>query len=312
MNALRKPKNQRSKRILKAREPKLVEVVKSCLLMRGTTTNNVMTSVLHDIHQLRKPFAKVFSKRNEKRPFEDETSCEFLCTRNDASLFAFASDSKKRPNNLVLGRLFDGHILDMYELAISNFKPMLDFADVAKKSLSGGKPCFVFEGEAWNTDTELSKLMNILLDFFTGRKVDVMNLAAMDHVIVCTIGEGKKVLFRNYFMQFKKSGGTLPRVELEEMGPRMDLEVRRTRLPSKDLLNSAMKESKHGKPAKVKNVKRDGLGSTVGRVHMKSQDLTQLQTRKIKGLKKTKGEGESAEAPEASEAPAKKRRVAAE
>ena len=45
----RKPKNQRSKRILKAREPKLVEVVKSCLLMRGTTTNNVMTSVLHDI-----------------------------------------------------------------------------------------------------------------------------------------------------------------------------------------------------------------------------------------------------------------------
>ena len=35
------------------------------------------------------------------------------------------------------------------------------------------------------------------------------------------------------------------------------------------------------------------------------------QTRKIKGLKKTKGEGESAEAPE-SEAPAKKRRMAAE
>ena len=41
-------------------------------------------------------------------------------------------------------------------------------------------------------------------------------------------------------------------------------------------------------PKRVKNVSRDSFGSKLGRVHMKRQDFSHLQTRKMKGLKRTK------------------------
>ena len=39
-------------------------------------------------------------------------------------------------------------------------------------------------------------------------------------------------------------------------------------------------------PKKVKNVSVDGLGTQVGRIHMKKQDLDQVQIRKTKALKR--------------------------
>ena len=44
---------------------------------------------------------------------------EFLSQKNDASLFAFGTHSKKRPHNLVFGRMFDNHILDMVETGVA-------------------------------------------------------------------------------------------------------------------------------------------------------------------------------------------------
>lgn len=38
---------------------------------------------------------------------------------------------------------------------------------------------------------------------------------------------------------------------------------------------------------KIKSVRRDGFGSKLGRLHMTKQDVNSLQTRKMKGLKKT-------------------------
>jgi hypothetical protein len=40
--------------------------------------------------------------RNEILPFEDANSIEFLCGKNDTSLFALGNHTKKRPHNLVL------------------------------------------------------------------------------------------------------------------------------------------------------------------------------------------------------------------
>ena len=41
-------------------------------------------------------------------------------------------------------------------------------------------------------------------------------------------------------------------------------------------------------PKKVKNVSRDAFGSKLGRVHMQRQDFSKLQTRKVKGLKRSR------------------------
>lgn len=41
---------------------------------------------------------------------------------------------------------------------------------------------------------------------------------------------------------------------------------------------------------KKKNISHDTFGTKFGRVHMQRQDLSKLRTRKMKGLRKRKGE----------------------
>ena len=93
-------------------------------------------------------------------------------------------------------------------------------------------------------------------------------------------------------MTKKSDNVRLPRVELEEIGPRMDLTVRRTHLASEDLFKTACKQVKNVKRVekrKTKNITEDGLGTTLGRIHVPAQNVGdgRLQTRKMKGLKET-------------------------
>ena len=46
----------------------------------------------------------------------------------------------------------------------------------------------------------------------------------------------------------------------------------------------------HTQPKKIKNISYDTFGTKVGRVHMQRQDLSKLQTRKLKGLKRSHGD----------------------
>ena len=57
-------------------------------------------------YNLKKPDAVMLRKNNDMIPFEDVTPIETLSKKQDASLFVFGSHSKKRPNNLVLGKVY--------------------------------------------------------------------------------------------------------------------------------------------------------------------------------------------------------------
>ena len=96
----------------------MVEQVKRCMFIRGHRTSAICRSVLRDMHALKKPQAIMLAKRNRLLPFEDDSRLEFLAHKNDASLFVVANHTKKRPHNLVLGRMYDGHVLDMMELGV--------------------------------------------------------------------------------------------------------------------------------------------------------------------------------------------------
>ena len=61
-------------------------------------------------------------KTHDVLPMEDASLVENQSVKYDSSLFAVGSQQKKRPDNVVLGRVFDGHILDMFEFGIENFK----------------------------------------------------------------------------------------------------------------------------------------------------------------------------------------------
>lgn len=74
------------------------------------------------------------------------------------------------------------------------------------------------------------------------------------------------------------------------LGPRIDLTLRRSKLPTEDLMKEALKKPKELKVTKKKNISTDNLGTTHGRIHVGKQEIQKIQTRKMKGLKKTLGE----------------------
>lgn len=71
------------------------------------------------------------------------------------------------------------------------------------------------------------------------------------------------------------------------LGPRVSFAVRRKKLASEDLMKQACRKPKELKVTKKKNISVDKLGSKHGLVHMGKQDINKIQTRKMKGLKKT-------------------------
>ena len=107
------------KRHLEERAPKLKENPKKLLGLRASKTSEQSTGALKALAGLAAPHSKMLSrKRDDMRPFEDASAVEAVARKEDCSLFGVASHSKKRPHSLTLGRLHDGHLLDMYEFGV--------------------------------------------------------------------------------------------------------------------------------------------------------------------------------------------------
>jgi len=172
----------------------------------------------------------------------------------------------------------------MVELAVTNFKSIKDFKQVEKMAI-GFKPCFIFQGPEFENREEYKKVANLILDFFRGRQVDSINLVGLDHVIVCTV-VNDIICFRNYVARLVNSGSHVPNVELREMGPSFDMEIRRTQFAPDDLVKEAIRVPESQKVKKPKNTSTNVFGEKVGRVYKKRQDLSHLELRKMKGTKK--------------------------
>mmetsp|Transcript_9816 Transcript_9816/g.12883 ORF Transcript_9816/g.12883 Transcript_9816/m.12883 type:complete len:263 (+) Transcript_9816:302-1090(+) len=230
-------------------------------------------------------------KNDNMHPFDDASSLEFLCQKNDCSIFAVANHSKKRPNNLTIGRTFDGHLLDMVELGVESSTTLSDLqeaypgATIDSKRL-GSKPCVVFVGEQWEATSEHRAMRSILLDFVRGQDVTGINLASLDHVISFTFAM-EKIFMRTYALKLKKpkdSSTNVPITKLVLSAPAADFSIRRTRWASKDLMKQALKQPKELKVKKVKNISTSALGETLGQIHMERQNYGEMQTRKTKAL----------------------------
>ncbi|KAL1861738.1 rRNA-binding ribosome biosynthesis protein rpf2 [Diaporthe australafricana] len=329
-----KPRNARSKRALEKRAPKEKENPKTCLFLRGTTCSQATQDALGDLYSLRQPHAKKFTKKNAVHPFEDAGSLEFFSEKNDASLMVFGSSSKKRPHCLTLVRTFGHRVLDMLELGLDadSFRRLAQFR--GKKPAVGLRPMLVFAGSAFESTVpdELTMAKSMLTDFFAaerGAGSDKMDVEGLQYVIVVTaedapatgtglgdgLGDGTAgkplIHLRSYLIQTKRSGQRLPRVEVEEMGPRMDFRVGRMREPDEAMNKEAMKRSKKGEERTKKNVTMDSMGDKLGRVHMGKVDLSALQTRKMKGLKRGRDDAAAPEEDDDSaeeEEPSKRRK----
>lgn len=180
-----------------------------------------------------------------------------------------------------------------------------------------------FASELFDTHPRYMQLKSMLMDFFNGESIDAICLPGLEHVISVTLAPTPsslnnatvnmypnqqpsapedpaslpKVYIRTYITQLLSSGTRVPRVELTPMGPSLDLVLRRHQAADSELLKQAMKRPKlkktdveKGLGKRRKNMEVDEMGDLRGRVHVGQQDLSKLQTRKMKGLKAVEGE----------------------
>ena len=138
---------------------------------------------MKDLNNLNKPHTITYNQKNDIKPFEDHGKFERYGKKNDASMFTFGSHSKKRPNNIVIGRLYDFHLLDMIEFGIENFESINSFKN--SKVTSGAKPCLLFSGEEFadTTNAEMQRIKSLFIDFFRGDEVTNVRLAGIEHVL---------------------------------------------------------------------------------------------------------------------------------
>ena len=249
---LSKPKTARSKRAMEKKAPQVHEGHKMTLFLRYTSTSEIVNLAMTDLHSLKRPLCVKFSKKNPIHPFEDATSLEFFAEKNDASLFVFGSHSKKRPNTITLARMFDYKVLDMLELHIDpdTFRTLSQFKNA--KARVGLKPLISFSGTAFESPTPNAYTMakSLFLDFFRGEDTANVDVEGLQYMIHISVGEevdnapAPKIQLRAYMIKTKKSGQTLPRVEVEEMGPRIDFRVGRVREADPNMLKEAMRKPK--------------------------------------------------------------------
>ncbi|KAF4989379.1 hypothetical protein FDECE_14746 [Fusarium decemcellulare] len=294
-----KPRNARSKRALEKREPKANENPKTCLFLRGTTCSQIVQDALNDLHQMRQPLAKKFTKKNAIHPFDDASSLEFFSEKNDASLLLFGSSQKKRPHTLTFVRTFSYKVLDMLELYLDpeSFRTISQFK--TKKFAIGLRPMLLFAGTAFESPVanEFTLAKSMLIDFFKGDPSDKIDVEGLQYIISISAedstgdGDAKPAIhLRVYLIRTKRSGQRLPRVEVEEIGPRMDFRVGRVKEADESMLKEAMKKPRGLEERTKKNITTDAMGDKIGRVHLSKQDLSELQLRKMKGLKRSRND----------------------
>lgn len=256
-----------------------------------------------------KPNSVLFHKKNEKlHPFENIESIEFLANKNECGLVVFGSSNKKRPNALCLTRIFNSQMLDMCELLLlpgtdGTIPPINEL--VMHVGL-GLRPMMLFAGSPWEDPTSSSHVMlkSFFLDMFKGEETDKIDVEGLQYILMVGAEEPREELspivhLRWYKIVTKRSGHKLPRVELEEIGPKFDFKVGRMRPASPEAMKEAMKQGKRPNEEirMKKNISMDNMGDKLGRVHLGKQDLKGMQTRKMKGLKRRAG-GESDEEPD--------------
>lgn len=247
-----KPKNARTKRYLDNKAPQVVEKPRTTLFLRYTTSSEVLSLVMKDLHSIKRPLCVKFDKKNSIHPFEDPSSLEFFADKNDASLMLYASHSKKRPHALTLVRMFDYKVLNMLELLVDpdTFRSLSQFKNA--KAAVGLKPLLSFSGSGFESPiaNEYTLAKSVLLDLFKGPDAGNVDVEGLQYMIHFSVDEEDKegvkpqIHMRCYLIRTQKVGEKLPKVELEEMGPRIDFRVGRVHESNPDMMKEAMRRPK--------------------------------------------------------------------
>lgn len=136
----------------------------------------------------------------------------------------------------------------MLELGIdeATFRPLDSFKNA--KFAVGMKPMICFTGSLFDSAPEYKLVKSMFLDFFRGETVNAVNVEGLQYMINVAAAEPSDretapvVHLRVHLIKTRKSGQKLPRVEVEEIGPRIDFRVRRMQEADEGMMKEALKK----------------------------------------------------------------------
>lgn len=278
----RKAKTHKGRKHLKKFHSKVKEDPRSTLFLRATKISDKIDQVTKFLYFLKKENSQKLHKKNEIHPFENKENLIFLAEKNLCPLFCFGTHSKKRANNLIFGRIYNKDILDMFETSIKNLKGDIDnslkLVDIIQK------PVLLMQGDLFELNPDFQRMRNYFHDFFYKKyESNLVNIKNNLNFVISITGKGEKeLLFRFYI---REENGDMKKLNFQ-----FDLEIKRTQLSSKSIYDKAIKERlreiKLLKQRFTKNTKMNTIGETLGRVHVRQQDIRTLRLKRMKKLKK--------------------------
>lgn len=194
---------------------------------------------------LKREHSTYFSRRHDTHPFETTQELEKYCRGADCSLFLFGSNSKKRPHNIVLGRLYEHQVLDMVEFGLTADEE--EVCDISSEVPSNCRPFVIFQGDKWETDETYGKLRNLLQDFFVENvKVDELEVNNAIRLVISFSAVGDRIYLRTYEVSI--TGDNILEqdgdINIGEVAPKVDMVLRRSKFADHDTWKEALKQPK--------------------------------------------------------------------
>ena len=279
----RKAKTHKGKLYLESLKPQLKEGPKQCLYINTENSSEIMRMVLSELFLLRKNFSKKLSKKEQIQNItSNKDNVEFLCKKNNCSLFSITSDIKKRPMDLTMGCLFNHQLLDCFEFEVTNFIPMSYFKENTIIN-SDIKPVIIFQGELFESDYNYDRLKKFFIDYFQLYDNESVVISEMRRIISINIENNEKIVkIRNYQVNGSlHSKSSLDKIELVEIGPSFDLKERKFILADDETYKKTLKQPRGIKEIKENNIEKNKiLGEKRGRLHMQKQNLTAVSLKR--------------------------------
>lgn len=149
-------------------------------------------------------------------------------------------------------RCFGGQVLDMIELYVvqDTARTLIQFK--GEKCRIGVKPLLSFSGTPFESPVpnQYTLAKSIFVDFFRGGETHKIDVEGLQLIITFFAGEDgpegqtAQIHMRCWKIITKRSGQKMPRVEIEEIGPRIDFTVGRIKEADETLRKEAMKKVK--------------------------------------------------------------------
>ena len=193
---------------------------------------------------------------------------------------------KKRPSNVILGRVFNQKVLDMYDFQILYMKEMTQNVTFEANLL----PTVIFQGDQFENDDVMRDVKNFWLDFLGGnhqiKKVNIMN---MTRQVVITALSKKEILIEQFQCKVSEEMAFKGDIQPEMVGPSLKLKITKHSAADKDVMKEALKQrrSKHQAEKKQHNKYTTNLGQTKGQLFISQQNMGTLALRKFNKRRKT-------------------------